>query len=93
MNNAGIHLEDVDIDNAVAHNHQLQEPSTAPEFRSYFFNSIKHGKKFDSVIRRCYPWICFKQAIKKSLIRLGLYNNRGGYSVSYTLYEPSETRK
>lgn len=78
LREAGIHLEDVDLDNAVAHNHQLQEPSKAPDFRPFFFKSIKGGKNFNSIILRCYPWICFKQRIKKSLIKMKLYKSGGG---------------
>ncbi|MCC8155799.1 MAG: Coenzyme F420 hydrogenase/dehydrogenase, beta subunit C-terminal domain [Oscillospiraceae bacterium] len=76
LKNGKIHLENVDIKNAVAHNHQLREPMSKPRSRDAFFAGLKNGKKFNSIVRHCYPWICAKQFVKKYLIKARIL--RGG---------------
>lgn len=68
LDDGKIHLEDVDVKNALKHNHQLREPMTKPRGREMFFARLKNGEKFNSVVRYYYPWICVKQYIKKCLI-------------------------
>lgn len=72
-----IHLEDVDVNNAMEHNHQLREPMTKPQGREMFLARLKNGEKFNSVVRYYYPWICVKQYIKKCLIKAHILH--GGY--------------
>lgn len=64
-------LKKVDIENAIIHNHQLRAPSTAPENREDFFERL-NNKNFNKLISGSFPYICFKQDIKKILINTGL---------------------
>ena len=45
LESANLHLEDVDIQRAIAANTQLQKPSTKPSERSLFAENIKTGYK------------------------------------------------
>jgi len=71
-----IFTKPVDIDNAIAHNHQLKVPSKKPENRDEFINMIEHGKLFNYAVFKCFPKECIKQEVKKVLIHLRLM--RGG---------------
>lgn len=73
LNKANLKLVDVDLNNAVAHNHQLQYPSVMPNKRTEFFTDIKNGKKFNTVVRKCYPKQSMKQFVKSILIRTKIY--------------------
>ena len=66
-------FEKVDSNIALKNNHQLRHPAVAPEKRTKFFEEIKKGKKYDSVVAKIYPKACIKQKIKKVLFRI-----RGG---------------
>lgn len=78
-------LIDVDLDQAIEHNHQLKQPSTKPNIRENFFQELKKGKKFNSVVRRNYPRQSLKQLVKLILIKTKVI--RGGavadYGISY----------
>lgn len=80
LSSAQIITKPVDIDNAIAHNHQLKNPSQRPKNREVFFKMIDSGKNFNSAVFKCYPKECIKQEIKKCLIPLHLV---GGGKVSY----------
>lgn len=69
---AGVHLESVDVDNAVGHNHQLREPSRAPKGRKVFFREITRDKAFNRLVFQIFPKECLKQDIKYVLIKIGL---------------------
>lgn len=73
IENADLNLVDVDLNNAIEHNHQLQHPSPMPSKRKYFFKSIKNGKKFNSIVRKCYPKQTARQFVKYVLIKTKLY--------------------
>lgn len=64
-----LHLASVNIENAIAHNCNLREPSTRPKKREFFFKLVKRGERFNKIIRMCYPWTCFKQFVKGILIK------------------------
>lgn len=70
ISHANLHLQDVDIENAIARNHQLNHPSPKPEKRTYFFEELKKGKRFNGVVFHCYPKQCVKQGIKLVLNRI-----------------------
>lgn len=76
LSSARIITKPVDIDNAIAHNHQLSNPSQKPENREKFFKMIQSGIDFNRAVFKCYPKECIKQEIKKGLILLRLV--RGG---------------
>lgn len=71
-------FEKVDSNIALKNNHQLRHPAVAPEKRTQFFEEIKKGKNYDSVVAKIYPKACIKQRIKKVLFRI-----RGG-GMKYT---------
>lgn len=72
LSHTNIVTKPVDIDNAIAHNHQLNKPSQKPENRNEFFEMIKSGKSFNYAVFKCFPKECIKQEVKKVLIRLRL---------------------
>lgn len=78
LEKAGLHLEDVDAENAVQNNRQLCEPSHMPTGRMNFFTGLKKGKKFNTLVFKEFPKVCVKQNIKKILIRTGLRRSRVG---------------
>ncbi len=65
-------LFDVDLEQAVSHNHQLSDPSLKPVQRERFFEQFEHGYKFDKIVKRIYPKQSFKQVIKKIMLKLKL---------------------
>ena len=73
VNNLPFHVESVDLDKAVSHNHQLCYPSQAPEMRDFFFDEIKKEKEFDLLVAKIYPKVCIKQDIKKIMKKFKLY--------------------
>ena len=78
-----IHLENVDINNAIEHNQQLREPVAKPQGRDRFLIRLKNGEQFNSIVRYYFPWICVKQYIKKYLIKAHIL--RGG-AMSYSIF-------
>ena len=54
-------LTDVSAEKAIQSNHQLAHPSPKPPLRMKFFRGIEKGKKFNTVVFRCYPKQCVKQ--------------------------------
>ena len=75
-------LMDVDIKRAVESNPQLQCACKMPVQRTYFVNDINAGKEIDKSVSKQLKLVCFKQIIKKILIRMRLINP-GGYMISY----------
>lgn len=76
-------LVDVDLMNAVKHNHQLKEATSRPTGRVDFFKKIKDGENFDSIIKRLYYKQCMKQFVKKILIALNICKG-GNYGIVVT---------
>ena len=68
---ANIHLEKVNLNNAIANNHQLEHPSVMPTGRKQFFQHL-HTKKFNKLVFRQLPKQCMRQNIKQILIQLKL---------------------
>lgn len=71
LNRSGLHLEDVNIEKAIAFNHQLSFPSEKPDGRDYFFKKLQYNGDFDRIVQKLYPKNCFKQNVKRVLIMLG----------------------
>lgn len=78
LNNARLHLESVDVDRAVMNNHQLHAPSNMPEGRYAFFHLLNEGKNFDSLVKKNFPKQCFRQDVKKILIKAKIIGGRTG---------------
>lgn len=72
---ADIHLESVDLNKAVANNHQLKHPSVLPKGRSMFFRKLPKGK-FNRLVFQYLPKQCLRQDVKRLLIKLKII--RGG---------------
>ncbi len=66
---ADLHLEDVDIENAIAHNEQLNTPSKKPAEYDTFFKELKRTNNFSKTVKKCYPRFCLRQDIKSILIK------------------------
>lgn len=67
---ANINLMNVNVKKSIECNHQLRFPSKKPVKRTFFFNEIKKGKNFNSVVRKCYPISNFKQFIKSFIYKI-----------------------
>jgi hypothetical protein len=67
-----IHLEDVDIPNAIKNNKQLSHPSDKPRERELFYATLNKTGRFGKAVRKCYPKDCFRQSVKATLVRLHL---------------------
>lgn len=67
---AGLHLIDVDLERAIKANHQLEHPANKNEARDVFFNGIKKGRRFNKVMFQCFPKRFIKNSLKSLLIRL-----------------------
>jgi len=69
---AEVNLLEVDLERAIANNHQLERPSIMPPKRYEFFEAILKGKSFNRKIFMYFPKQCIKQDIKEVLIYLGI---------------------
>ena len=76
---SSMELKDVDLDNAVANNHQLSHPSIMTPKRDKFFRLLKSGKSFSTVTFTVLPKLVIKQKIKLVLILLHLMKYGGGW--------------
>ena len=85
VDKSGLELKDVDLDNAVANNHQLSHPSILTSKREKFLSLIKAGKSFKKATFAVLPKMVIKQKIKLVLIKLHVLKNRGGYRI--TIYK------
>lgn len=85
VENAGLHLEEVDLDKAIQANHQLKRPSVMHPGRGKFFNEIKAGRSIRRATVSIMPKESIKQSIKTGLIKLHLvkdFTSRVGYSMT-----------
>lgn len=64
LSNANIELKNVDMDNAIAFNHQLSYPSIFSSKRNNFFKKLNQGCSFSSSVFRVLPGLIIKQKIK-----------------------------
>ena len=78
LSQSNLHLFDVDLDNAIAHNHQLSTPSIAPKSRAKFFRDIEIGMNFNGAVKRALPKECIKQDFKALLIKLHILPRAAG---------------
>lgn len=79
---AAVHMESVEIENAIECNHQLKHPSIQPSGREKFFKQLK-DKKFNSLVMRRFPKQCLRQDIKRILIKAKLLE--GGRRLKYSI--------
>ena len=76
LKQAELHLEAVDLNKAIANNHQLEQPSALPASRKEFFKGIEKKKSFNSMVFKAFPKQCLRQDIKETLIKMKVI--RGG---------------
>lgn len=69
LTKAGIHFESVDIDRAIASNHQLKCPSLIPSGREEFFRGLTR-RNFNFLVFRQLPMQCLRQDVKQFLIKI-----------------------
>lgn len=81
---AGFEIRDVDLEKAVAANHQLRHPSEMPEKRELFFENIDKG--FYRAIAKCYPKMYYKRRLKSILNTLKSF---GGGQNAVSIYDLS----
>ena len=67
---ADLFLEEVDVENAIAHNRQLTAPSRKSAEHERFCVEWKRKQNFSRAVRRCYPRFCFRQNVKAILARI-----------------------
>lgn len=68
LRQSSIHLEKVDIEKAIANNHQLSHPSLRPKKRNEFYKELKKYK-FNTLVFRRFPKQCMRQDLKQLLIK------------------------
>lgn len=87
---AELHLEMVDLNHAVAENHQLEFPSKMPDCREIFFRELKKGTSFNKMVTKCYPKRCLSQDVKEFLMKFPLVGkiaqNKWGENTHYRIY-------
>ena len=83
LQQSNLYLLDVNLECAVAHNHQLRHPSVMPSKRDMFFYGIEKGIKFDKIFSKCYPGRYIKNTLKMILYKLKLYG--GGVTNKHLL--------
>lgn len=72
LDKCNVQLSFADIDRAIGNNHQLVHPSHCPDKRTWFFDGIGNGKKYNRMVWRLYFKQCFKQFVKKCLMEMRL---------------------
>ena len=85
VNDSGLVLKDVDVENAIERSRQLKHPSKAPSKRAYFFKGIAKGRKFNNLVLQCLPKDSIKQDIKEILIHLHLFGGGGRLTYQITI--------
>ena len=73
---ANLYLATVDIEKAIANNHQLEYPSFKPTGREKFFKGLKK-RNFNFLVFRLLPKRCLRQDVKQFLIKTKLLPGGG----------------
>lgn len=76
VEDADLLLYDVDLQKAIAANHQLSAPSKKSPKREIFFEGFFKAEKFGKLVFRAFPKWCIRQQIKKIMIKCHII--RGG---------------
>ena len=71
-------LRNVDVDHAVANNHQLMHPSIRTQKVDLFFHCLKSGLSVRKTILLIEPKRILKQCVKKIFIELGIIRVKDG---------------
>lgn len=83
LKTANMELKKVDLNNAIAHNHQLKKPSIAPIGRRVFFENLHKGMSFNLAVFKALPKECISQNIRGILkkIKSGGANDLSGNNI------------
>ena len=65
-----LHLESVDLQKAIQHNHQLKKSSLEPLERKRMFAALSKGLKFNTSVMVSIPVKCIRQDIKSLLLAM-----------------------
>ncbi len=80
----------VDQGRAISNNEQLRRPHARPKSHDKFLFCMQKGMPFNKNIHRCLPKSCFKQDVKRILVKIRLWTpSGGGYEVSYFMDDGS----
>lgn len=74
LQNADVHLEEVDLQKAVDANKNLSHPSEKPEERAAFFDSLGATSSFSKAFKAIYPQFYRKYEIKE-FVSFGKHSN------------------
>lgn len=78
LEHSNLHLEDVDLENAIAHNRQLERPAIKPKEYERFFEHLNNGVPYNKAVAKALPRQCLNQRIKAVLHKLKIGgDNRG----------------
>ena len=69
---AKLELNSIDLEKAIDANQQLQHPHIEPGGRKDFFDALKKGKPFNSLVQKKFPKQYTKQNIKAALSKVGI---------------------
>lgn len=72
LSDSKLNLLDVDLKTAIDNNQQLKEPYARDKKQIEFWNLYNQGYRFDTVVKRVLPYLCFRQTVKRVLIKLHL---------------------
>ena len=72
LGKADIQRFDVNLETAISKNQQLDHPTPRPVCRSDFLRCINEGGNFNKKVKKHYSKQCFKQDVKKLLIRMNV---------------------
>lgn len=75
----------VNVEKAIASNHQLNAPSKRPAFLDAFYKDLNDGKNFSDTVFKYCKVKCLKQITKQILVKYHLMKIRGGYRLSYKI--------
>lgn len=67
LQEANLHLEEVDLRRAKRANHQLSAPVPVPRQRAKFFRALRGGAGFDRAAASCMPRAYYRERVKRIL--------------------------
>lgn len=68
LENENLELLPVDLEKIIKINSQLDHPSLMPKEREAFLNAVINGLRYDSIFRRLFPGLYYKNLIKTLII-------------------------
>jgi len=72
LKRSSVELHKVNIEKAVAANHQLREAFPQPKNRDEFFHQLSNEKNFNDAVKKCFPLACFRLDLKNTMLKHGI---------------------